>query len=202
MSLAINLLVAGSLRESALPESLKTENADIHHLVFERFGIDEARELRAKSSTKAFGTEPHTFVIFTRDLTLEAQNSLLKLTEDPPTSLSLYLIIPSESLLIPTLRSRFVMAEGQTKKVGNTQSAEEFLALSYAERLLLVADKVKQKDQAWIDNLLFELYESRVADARNKEAKKSLLLAITYMRNRGASKKQLLEELALSLPVG
>ena len=170
-------------------------------MVFERFGIDEARELRQKSNTKSFGAEPHTFVIFARDLTLEAQNSLLKLTEDPPASLSLYLIIPSESLLIPTLRSRFVMAEGQTK-VSNTQSAEEFLALSYSDRLLLIADKVKQKDQAWIDNLLFGLNESRATGMENKEAKKSLLLAITYVRNRGASKKQLLEELALSLPVG
>lgn len=201
MALAINLLVADSLRESALPEPLKTASADVRHFNYERFGIDEVRGLRERSGTKALSAGQHAFVIFARTITLEAQNALLKLTEDPPEGLSLYLIVPRESLLIPTLRSRFVRVEETGKEIGQ-ETAKEFMALSYADRLALIAEKVKAKDQIWQDELLAGLGQSRFAHAKNIEAKKSLLLTITYIRNRGASKKQLLEELALSLPVG
>ncbi len=195
----MRLIVAASLREAALPERLQAVSADVRHLVFDCFGIDEVRRLKQESSVKALHEKQHSFVIFARELTVEAQNALLKLFEDTPEGLSLYLVVPNAAIIIPTLRSRFVMVDGG-ERGEDAELAKEFLQSTYADRLALVADKIKQKNNIWLDTLVSQLSQSR--EVKDAGFKKSLLLADRYFRNRGASKKQLLEELALSLPVG
>jgi len=191
------LIVSTSIEGAGLPKEFLTPSADVHHVLGESFGINEARELTEKSSRKAFIGSSQVFIILARSLTTEAQNALLKLFEDSPQNADFFLIIPHESILLSTLRSRFITLEQQTV-VGKTL-AEEFISLNYADRMTLIAEKNKAKDQAWMDQLVSELGKmSRVLD---HDSRKSLLLAESYIRNRGSSRKVLLEDLALSLPI-
>lgn len=191
-----NLIVAASLEAAGLPEGLQRPSVDVHHYLKDNFGVDEARDLTSRSHREALINKRQTFVIVANGLTIEAQNALLKIFEEPPASAVFYLIVPDASLLLPTLRSRLIVLDAPGL-ASSQQLAKEFLALSYKDRLSLVADKVKAKDVAWMDGLLAEL--GSMSRDFDQVAKQSLINSARYLKNRGASRKMLLEELALSL---
>ena len=189
------LLVAPSLASSSLDASLKRETADTRHLMVDSLGIDEARWLVKESANRAVSGSVHNFVVAARSMTVEAQNALLKLFEEPPAGTVFYLIVPHEGLVLPTLRSRLVRV-GESGEDERDQGGE-FLRLSLKDRVDLVAKLAKDEPSR-----LGEIVRDLGARHRQKlgpEARRSLLLAEKYVYNRGASRKMLLEELALSL---
>ena len=189
-----HLLIAPSIEASSLPAELKREGADTAHLIKASFGIDDARGLTLMSNSRGW-ENGRRFVIFAESMTEEAQNALLKLFEEPPTDTVFYLVIPSPAILLPTLRSRLISSEERSISHENSLTSE-FIKMSYGERLDLIA-KLAKKDSDSLKRLVIDLGK---VDTKNKEAKRSLLLATKYISNRGASKKMLAEELALSLP--
>lgn len=192
------LILAADIPSASIPERLKSESADVRHLVIENFGIDDARRLKEMTSERAFSGGDHDFVLCVRSLTLEAQNAILKLFEDPPAHTVFHLIVPTASILIPTLRSRLLATE--TDRTIEHKYAADFCQGGYKERLEWIADKAKKDPQALVD-LVRELGQEEQMKNWPIEAKRALSLALRYVYNRGASKKMLLEELALSLPV-
>ena len=188
------LLVADSLLNASLPEELKSETTDTRHLFTENLSIDEARWLVKESAKKALGTGLHQFVIVAKGLTHEAQNALLKLFEEPPENTVFYLIVPHTSILIPTLRSRLIVTSNTSTE---SKSATEFLEQSVKERIYTIA-KLAKDDPQTLGRIVRELGEKHLTEL-SPDAKRSLLLCEKYVYNRGASRKMLLEELALSL---
>ncbi len=192
------LVLADDLESADLPSDLKNESADTRHISVESFGIDEARNLKSLASERAFSGDHHHFIITCRSITEEAQNALLKLFEDPPSGAIFYLVMPSENRLLPTLRSRLYLEHNQSNSE-KEDLAKTFLRLDYKDRMEWIADTAK-KDP---DKLLDLVREISRSDFKSwtMEAKRSLLLAERYVYNRGAGKKMLIEELALSLPI-
>lgn len=78
---------------------------------FEKFGIDEARELIATASLKNTGGRT-LFVLGVGSMTSEAQQALLKLFEEPQQGTQFVLLLPHGTLL-PTLRSRMLDFKGE-----------------------------------------------------------------------------------------
>jgi len=196
----INLLIAGEIAGSALPEAFQYPKSDIRHFIFPQIGIDEVREITRVSANKSLSDGDYVFVILTSSITVEAQNAFLKLFEEPPQNTIFYLIIPAESILLPTLRSRFIDADNQHIPV-DTKIAQDFMDLDYANRLEMIADKAKKKDLIWMEAVVGGLGHIDKTASLSPAFKKSLLLCESYFRIRGAGRKMLLEEIALSLPV-
>lgn len=195
------LVVADSLAAAPVPEALKRETADIRHLTATSLGIDEARRLRALASDRAWSGQGRHFLITARTLTIEAQNALLKLFEEPPADTTFWLIVPHPSVLLPTLRSRLIevtAGEADLPEAAPEGGAGEFLRASYKERLGLIASLAK-KDPDGLQELIRQL--TRASWPQPAAGKRALLLADRYVYNRGALKKMLAEELALSLPI-
>lgn len=72
-------------------------------------GIDTVRQLEQFLSLKVPGKTAHDRVVIIEDaqlLTLEAQNALLKLLEEPPDGTVLILTVDHERAMLPTIRSR------------------------------------------------------------------------------------------------
>lgn len=70
-------------------------------------GIDEVRVLREHlSAFPAVAPYRTALVLGAERLTTEAQNALLKITEEPPSSAVILLAVADEETLLPTLRSR------------------------------------------------------------------------------------------------
>jgi DNA polymerase III delta prime subunit len=164
-------------------------------------GIDEVRTLiYAAYQTPLSGSQRH-FILAYADFTIEAQNALLKLLEEPPLTAQFYIVTENEGKLIPTLVSRLVKRGEEdavtTRKVTDAVSA--FFAASYPERLSEIAEKNTAKDDAWALQILnaLETYAERERDV-------AMMRSLTDLRSMffapGASKKMILEHLALILP--
>ena len=202
MGVAVHLVIAANLQSSNLPSEYCEQGADVMHIIADQFGISDARSLYENAYKSAMSDGQRVFVIVTQKLTVEAQNALLKLFEEPPERCEIYLVVPHESLIIPTLRSRFVDSQfGVSSDDG--EDAVEFLASDYKDRLALIADKAKAKDGVWMEGLVTKLASEIKRRDLSKDLKvqQSLALVESYVSIRGASRKMLLEELALSLPV-
>jgi DNA polymerase III delta prime subunit len=195
-------LIVGSVEAclSAIPKEDRQLGTDVLQYAFKRFGIDEARRLKQEATLRPLQRPYRTFIVVLDSITTEAQNALLKLFEDPDAAIRFYIIVPQEDMLIPTLRSRLMRLEGGTEAAEITEPARHFLGSSYAERLTMIAERTKEKDDVWICAVLDGI-EVAVERERDQMAMRELLLVRQYEKWRGASKKMLLEHLALSLHI-
>jgi hypothetical protein len=175
-----------------------TGNADAFYIEADSFGIEESRALGAFALTEGLGPR-RVALIAVRTLTHEAQNALLKLLEDTPEGLHVFLLVSSFPVLLPTLRSRLFLCEGSVRTEFDLGSAEEFLAATPAKRLLILAPLIEERERGKLDVLIdgLEVLLARAGGSRN--ALLSLTRARRYLLDRSVSLKLLFESLALSL---
>lgn len=190
---------ASDIETSQVPTEYRIQGSDVLHVIVDKFGISEARQLVKESIQSAVGNNGRVFVIVVKTITLQAQNALLKLFEEPPKGVKFYLVVPSGVDIIVTLLSRVMILENETKK-GLSVEFNEFKEASYQERLNMIADKTKAKDLAWID-LIAGNFMSHAHTTVDHQAMQSSVLVNNYLHSSGAAKKMLLEEIALSLPL-
>ncbi len=184
-------------------------NPDFFHEKYESLGIDESRKIKDNHSSKSFKEgNKRIFVIECKSITHEAQNSLLKIFEEPHEHTHFFIIIPSVSTLLPTLKSRLFVIEGARDEKENEMSKEvkKFFSLSTKNKITFVDDIVKRINDEEIEKsyaieflsvLEKIIYEKGVE--KNSKAIKAILKARDYMHDRSPSVKQLLEFVALSL---
>ncbi|MEK7531931.1 MAG: hypothetical protein AAB545_03335 [Patescibacteria group bacterium] len=111
-------------------------NPDFFLLEKETAGIEDTRFLKERSFMKALQEEKFLF-LYCRFITTEAQNSLLKLFEDPPENTLLFLFGVPKGALLPTLESRLSILSLVGK--APIYEAEKFLSLSVSERIKYVS---------------------------------------------------------------
>lgn len=146
----------------------------------ESLGIDAARRLKEFLWQKPVKSRRKTAVIVDGDsLTPEAQNALLKISEDPPPSAQIFVILKNEENLLPTLRSRFskiyLAEEASSKKTGNNipeeimRFAERFLKGDKQERGAIIKTVTGRGDETedditllFLDALIFKLSKEPV----------------------------------------
>lgn len=195
-------------------------NPDFLHVDFEVFGIDEGRRLKEMQTGKAFTGDRRFFIVSTSSFTHEAQNSLLKVFEDPSPNVHFFVIMPSADGILPTLRSRFFIIEHEskykTKKAHNEKiiSAKEFLENTSASRLLMIKGIVEEKEKdralALLNDLEAELHaklvesvgtSSGVSPKQIAESLEEIGRGKQYIHDRSSSVKLILEHLVLVLPL-
>lgn len=104
-------------------------NPDFVEFTYDQFGVDSARELRDRLGRAPFG-DAYYVILGIGAATVEAQNALLKLIEDPPAPTHLFLISRSSGTFIPTFLSRFQIVSEKSTPV----AVSDFLRLSPLER--------------------------------------------------------------------
>lgn len=190
--------------EKFLYESFKIirqGHPDIHYSEHESFGIDESRRLRDMQSMKPVLGGKKIFIIALSGITNEAQNSLLKIFEEPTPETHFFVISSSARMLLPTLRSRVVVISHPSAKnisLGDNE-AERFVAMSPRDRLTFVADMAEEKNKTAVEMflkaLIAELYEKKLK-TRAKSIKETVSLA-EYVKDRSPSLKLILERVAM-----
>lgn len=181
---------------AALDTVLNTRN-ERFEFVRERFGVDDARELREVCSRLPTAGDALEVVVQATVLTSEAQNALLKLFEDPPQSTRIVLVVPQSLPLLPTLLSRCAVLTVEAQEHASTTAWDELCALPIRERLRIIEERLKAKDDAW-----FGAVSTALRSACNSpDVPGELRMILTqYIGTRGASNKQLLEAAALYWP--
>lgn len=89
-------------------------NADVVTLRYSLFPVEEARRIGEIASRAAMGENGTLIIIAAERLFHESQNALLKVFEEPGEGTTLVLVVPSEGMLLPTMRSRLLPLPGTT----------------------------------------------------------------------------------------
>ena len=178
-------------------------NPDIFVKEYVQFGIEDARDVRRRASSRAVQETARTFIIAAAQMTADAQNALLKTLEEPVAEAVFFIIVPSPETLLPTLRSRSqTLLLSGTAEAGSID-AEEFLAAPPSERiemLKLILPKEKEERNmgpiiVFLSSLERELGKIGVQKAaRGLEA---IYRARKYVADKGSLLKPLLEQVAL-----
>lgn len=185
---------------SALQKQLGVDVSDTRIFRNEKFLVGDARDLvRAISMTPLNGEKTLT-VVAAEKMDHEAQNALLKVAEEPPAFAHIALMLPSEDMVLPTLRSRFVLM-GQEKEKDDLMFAKDFLASTPSARQKITAKIIKDKDHILGKKLI---RDCEVLLGKNVETYaeyvKDIIAFRQYVEQRGTSLKFMLEHMALSLP--
>ncbi len=200
---------------------LRTGNQDFYERKYETFTIDHARELKLVHEMRPVVNDGKKIFVITVDgITVEAQNALLKLLEEPAEYAHFFLIVPAVHLLLSTVQSRlsFVDVENSGGVVGGNISdknnlpeshveAKKFLSLDTAKRLEFVkklVDDISKEKGTKRDAIAF--LHSVQEQIRNEKGVKvganaleATELALKYVNDRSPSLKMLFEYVALNV---
>ncbi len=182
-------------------------NPDVQVREFEKFGIDEARELKSAASMRSLSGRA-LYIVGVSQITTEAQQALLKLFEEPQQG-AIFVLLAPHGTIIPTLRSRMLAYPGEVEGDNKKISVKTFLASPYKARsaevtkLLKDEDGLRERVRDFLQALEHALYQA-LGKAKDKKALSEGLEDIakvrSYANDRSPSLKMLLEHLAMSLP--
>jgi DNA polymerase III delta prime subunit len=188
-------LIRGSL-ESNL--SSYTEDSEVYECVREKFGVADAREVSVIAHQTPTTHRHRTIVIRSSFLTLEAQNALLKVLEEPPASSRFILLVPPDMTVLETILSR--VEEFLIDTVDEHPEFVVFLRSAYKERVSAIETAQKKKDVTWQRKIKEGLIAYLASQTSHGANLSELEFVSRLLLTRGASNKMLLEHLALNLP--
>lgn len=131
-------------------------------------GIDDIKSIHKKIFLKPLRSETKAIIIEEADLlTIEAQNALLKVLEEPPVQTIILLCVESKDSLLPTILSRCKIIEIPNESVSLSDNEineyVEFInnlnSMKAGERLKKAEELSRDKDEAtaWIAKLILIL---------------------------------------------
>ncbi len=177
-------------------------NPDIIIFNQSKFGIDDARDVIVLASSAPVQESKKRIVIAFDSITVEAQNALLKVLEDPSPQSAFVLIHQNYFGLIPTLRSRLLVVTDTVHE--QVVDITNFLSESIAGRMKYVESLVKDyKDSGNkkpIEQFLLALHNHYLAKAQGDTAPLSAIdTALEYINDKSSSVKILLESMVLAI---
>jgi len=194
-----SILIISKNRESALEKAIdickqnKINDIDITIENFEKIiGIDDIRNMQKKLFLKPFRSKIKSVIIDSfPGITLEAQNALLKILEEPPSNTVILLIAENSSQFLPTILSRCRLIEIKEK----IQFSDE-LILEYQKKITEIAragigkklkiaqDYGKSRKEAliWLEKMLFAIRKIML-DSVNSSAKDKQAFYLNALKN-------------------
>jgi len=177
-------------------------NPDFWHGEFETFSIEDGHFIK-EHHTRQNLEEKQIFVISTRFMTHEAQNSLLKVFEEPTIDTHFFIITPSSDIFLPTLKSRLhIISKLSTKESSQSSfEIERYVKGSRKDRLEILEDIIEEKDKGEAINFLNQLESYLYNKKGNYEnTLKQIIDMRSYLYDRSPSVKMILEHISLIVP--
>jgi len=177
-------------------------NPDFFYKDYDTFYVEDTRYISSLGQNKTLG-KLQVFVLSLKDITLEAQNAFLKITEDPSPNTVFFFVLLNKEILIPTLQSRAMLIEYRKTKQEPNDLAREFYSANPKKRLeIILPFHPKEKEDIDKEKILLFLSNLEVvfAVSKEKEALRDIYDVKKKLQARGVSVKTLLEHLAMVLP--
>ncbi len=176
-------------------------------------GIGDIRNFQSQIFLKpSQGKEKGVVINAANGITTEAQNSLLKVLEEPPANTYILIIALSKDSFLPTILSRCKVIELSDNEVKNLdefdKTLEKLLKAGVEERLKLAQDIAKDKDMAllWIEGLILTIRKILKEKQNDNSDLKDYLIKIEKLqkgyqiiKNTNANLRLALENILLSL---
>ena len=214
------------MHQDVFPEILKfmknigietTGNPDFSNMQFDSFKIDDARNLKYKSSEKAFSLDKKIYVISINNFLLDAQNALLKMFEEPIEDTHFFIIVPNIDILLKTLISRFYLISGNVNLDNELSSAKKFISMTIKDRISYIKDLLteeknkeniinintsKSKALKFLNALEILLHKEYLKNnKKNTDYFDQIFKVREFIIQPGSSIKNLMESVALNLPI-
>ncbi|MES2023560.1 MAG: hypothetical protein V4439_02655 [Patescibacteria group bacterium] len=212
------------IREEILPEVLEyvqslgietNANPDFLNIVVDNFKIDEAFSLRDMGNQKSFSTGKKFFIVCANNFTLDAQNVLLKMFEEPIFNTHFFLIVPDTDALLRTLVSRFYLIKNKSEenKDNKNEEAEKFIKMPLAKRIDFLKELLKKDDEddialdstrtralKFLNNLELALHNNMSKMPSDISFFNQIFKAREFLRQPGSAIKTIMEAVALNIP--
>lgn len=169
---------------------------------YDKFLIDDVKRVFKNHLHKVIEGEMQFICIAFNSTNTESQNSILKVLEEPPQNTYFFLIIPNKKIILPTVLSRAQIFEYKREITISTET-KEFINAPIAQRLEFVKKKLDNlKDEKITKQDLVEFIEEiekYIHEQKNIVLLKRIIEIKGYLKDQGASTKQLLEYLAVQI---
>ncbi len=193
-------------------------NPDVAVLRYGLLTVDDARRVFELAAGSAFAGDTKVVIIAASRAYHEAQNALLKVFEEPPAGVYLFLVMPSLGGLLPTLLSRVQVIDAcrDVVRPDMPEVAREFLKASAEKRSTIIKRPTSGKDDerkrelrdeaiALLNGIEAVAWESLTFPKKELGGEAAKLLSdIATLRihlyDRSAPVKMILEHLSLVIP--
>jgi DNA polymerase-3 subunit delta' len=186
-----------------------TGNSDVFVLNTESLAIDDARNAIERAYYKPRG-EKNVIILAADFVSPITQNALLKVMEEPPAHTVLYLVVPTVSSLLPTLRSRVQILQSENTESSSKVLAKKIMKASLAERLELIKplydndeDEKKKGEALHLLNALQELLLDKQFRPKDQKQYAATMRMLEQSRKdllqTGAMMKMIMEAVVLSI---
>ena len=186
---------------------------DINLYIFEKaMGITDVRNIQKKIVLRPFRGKTKAFVLKVYEgITVEAQNALLKVLEEPPANTLIIIATQKKESILPTIISRCKIVELEQSNLilsdeENVQCFNLLVSLSKngtGYKLKLAQDIAKDKDQAvlWLEKMTIALRKKLIENHNDQQYLnflKNLQKTYKNIKNTNVNQRIALENLFLS----
>jgi len=195
-------------------------NPDFYYISIDSFKVEDAFNLKSMQYEKSFSSEKNAkkiFLISANNFLLEAQNTLLKIFEEPIKNTHFFIIVPNSNFLLKTLISRFYLIKTKPNIEIELKEAEKFIYMSLKNRLNFIKELITEKEE----KISIEVKKDIIQNSVRAKALKFLNALETIMSKKifntqnyfihifkvreflnqpGSSVKNLMESIALTIP--
>lgn len=192
---------------------IENNSLDVLSQSYESFNIENSLEIKNWHSQLGIGGGKKICIITTNFINREAEQTLLKIIEEPGVNTHFFIIVPDSSVLLPTIISRtHVVKIEQQKDIEIERRVINFIKLDAKERIDEVAIIIKEnKDEEnsgklrhyatlfinELENIFYKRFKENINDEKIKFILGELKKSRGYLSTPGASVKMILEHLAL-----
>jgi hypothetical protein len=192
------------------------KGGDVLFQIYESFTMDESGEIKDWHSRKGIGKSKKICIIATKFINREAEQTLLKIIEEPAENTHFFIVVPDASVLASTIISRVhVIITKQSISVENKDIQKEaltFVSSTPKIRIDKVAVMVKENKSDEnsgqlrfyatsfvneLESIYYPKFKKNINDEKTKFILGELQKARGYLSTSGASVKMILEHLAL-----
>ncbi len=175
-------------------------------------GIEDVRNIQKNIHLMPLrGTKKTIIIIITQGATIEAQNAMLKILEEPPKSTLIYLVTNNHKVLLPTILSRAKIIELKEDEIqtNNSSGLDDVLSITSAGDSLFLAQEISKDRKTaidWLEEVILESRKKMLLSLGNPEQSLKLRklihkLELTHydLKNTNANPRLALENLFLNL---
>ncbi|HBB76975.1 MAG TPA: hypothetical protein DCZ82_04980 [Candidatus Levybacteria bacterium] len=171
-------------------------------------GIEEVRKFSEKLFFKSRGTEKALVLNLYKGATIEAQNSMLKILEEPPKNTLIIILAENSNQFLPTITSRCKIIELENKEVPKgSGEVFEIFDQNIGERFYLAQTLYEDKEAAvvWLEDQINSLREKAKKEKSGQQTKKfaktirEFIEARRLIKNTNVNARLTLEHLFLNL---
>lgn len=125
---------------------VQKQSPDFLYQVYDSFTVGDSVKIKEWHSERGLNGKKRICIISTKFINHDAEQTLLKILEEPGSSTHFFIVLPNASVLLETIKSRAHILKIEKNNI-DTKYSENFIKVSIPERLKIIEEIIeKNKD--------------------------------------------------------